>query len=576
VVAAPSSLSRPAATVPGLNNYTDQSISSSRSAGQQSQDRIFPPGLGRVEQMQTVHHGARGPTGRPLATEAYAEAHPPSPLLRTHDLHPIAPQPAQHATLPIDSSASNSGAPTATGTPAQVAALRNDPMSATSPDSSPQGGRVPERKRSKKKKRKADRQAAEADPVFVKPEPRSPSPMAAPSYIRPSKRARHAHRQAQGPGSAYLPTAGAAPGYDTPDYDTAVSSGRPSGAPPLIAAQGEPVPISQARSGHYPPRPGSSAMHGPRRYSGGYVEARGRVAHPAGYGAYPQPPYGFQEPPEIIYDYMDGSEGYPRAVSHHIPHEGSRMSLRPEGSTYMGAPRSQPQRIYVDSTGREYLEPRRPIVRQSVAPAGYYREPEVVYERAPPRGVSNYAEARHYVEAGPPYGSTAQAYPAGRRVVTQPEYVQQSPYGETYQSDYPRRSMIPPDVRAAEPPGQDFLTRSASVRPAQPRPPPPQVAPVAGEYASSQDYGSGPDSRMETVVRGYGQATAVGRQTPAQAYAWEYEAGPALHPGGHTAPGPAYYAAPARDAEEIAFIEQPRGVTQDVVYTSSGREDLYR
>ncbi|KAJ3530686.1 hypothetical protein NM208_g9212 [Fusarium decemcellulare] len=83
-----------------------------------------------------------------------------------------------------------------TGTPAQVAALRNEPIAVTSPESSPQGGRAAEKRKGKKKKRKADRQAPEAEPVpYIKPEPRSPSPMNAPSYIRPNKRQRYTQQQ---------------------------------------------------------------------------------------------------------------------------------------------------------------------------------------------------------------------------------------------------------------------------------------------------------------------------------------------------------------------------------------------
>lgn len=280
------------------------------------------------------------------------------------------------------------------------------------------------------------------------------------------------------------------------------------------------------------------------------MDSRGRVAHHPGYGALPPQPYAVQEPPEVMYDYVESPGHYPRAVSHHISYDTSRMSHRPEATPYVGAPRPQPQpqpqRIYVDSNGREYLEPRRPTVRQSVAPAGYYREPEVIYERAPPRAVSRYAEPGHYVEGGPAYG---QAYPAARRVVTQPEYVPQ-PYGEGYPGEPPLRSMMPPDARAVEPPGPDFGARMASVRP----PPPP---PGPGEYASPQEYGSGPESRPETVVGGYG--------APPQAYAWDYEGGPA-------AGGPGYYAAPARGAEEMAYIEPP----PEVVYAEGGHEELYR
>ncbi|KAH8173089.1 hypothetical protein LIA77_07344 [Sarocladium implicatum] len=561
------SASQSVPVVPGLNNYPS-GTNPANPRGQAATVQRLECGT-IAGPSSATHYQGHGTAVQPLALEAYAEAHPPSPLLRTHDLQPAAPQPSHHAVLPAGSSASNSGAPTAVGTPAQVAALRHDPLSATSPDSSPQGGRVPERKRSKKKKRKADRQAADADAVYIKPEPRSPSPLGAPTYIRPNKRARHTNRQAQAPGARYPSAAGSALVHETFDYDDATH-----GPASHAIAQGEPAYSPHTRAGQYLPRPISTAVQSGRRHSGGFVDSRGRTAH-ASYGAYQPQPYAVPEPAEAMYDYVEGPDGYARAVSHHLPYEGSRMSLRPETTPYVGIPRPQPQRIYVDSTGREYLEPRRPTVRQSVAPTGYYREPDVLYERVPPRAASKYAEPTHYVDSPGAYSQAGQAYPTPRRVVTQPEYAPQH-YGGSHAPEYSRRSMMPPEVRMAEPLGHDYGTRAASVRrPHPPPPPPPPPPPALGEYTSPLGYPGGSDGRPDMIPGDFGRGAPLqSGQIPGQPYGWEYETNAA--PAAQAAAAQRYYALPNRAAEDIAFIEEPRGATQEIVYADSGREEVYR
>ena len=82
----------------------------------------------------------------------------------------------------------------------------------------------------------------------------------------------------------------------------------------------------------------------------------------------------------------------------------------------MGPPRPPPTRIIVDEFGREYIEPPRPPMRQSAAPAIRQGEPEVVYDRAPPRAVSRLGRPEGYAEEGVVYAGSPATYGMARRV----------------------------------------------------------------------------------------------------------------------------------------------------------------
>ncbi len=120
--------------------------------------------------------------GHPLLNAALAQRD--SPLVRAHNLSPIAPQPAHIS-------------PLASGAHAQVAALRRDlPATASSPESSSHGNKRAEKRNKQKKKRKA----TDVVTPYIKPEPISPEPMSAPALARPQKRQRQVQRPCRSSG----------------------------------------------------------------------------------------------------------------------------------------------------------------------------------------------------------------------------------------------------------------------------------------------------------------------------------------------------------------------------------------
>ena len=103
-------------------------------------------------------------------------------------------------------------------------------------------------KKGKKKKRKADRQAQEAEAMtYIKPEPRSPSPMTAPSYLRPNKRQRHTQGQVQ-------ESRNAEPRYDNPALHRPQVPYSPN---PHVDGR---IPVGYAEASGYPQRPASAAV----------------------------------------------------------------------------------------------------------------------------------------------------------------------------------------------------------------------------------------------------------------------------------------------------------------------------
>ncbi|AEO66994.1 uncharacterized protein THITE_2115645 [Thermothielavioides terrestris NRRL 8126] len=386
------------------------------------------------------------------------------PVIRAHDLSPFAPQPthAVHAALtsePQLASGQPSGGPQVA--PPQVTALRKQGSNGSSPDSSPQGSRTAEKKKNKKKKRKADRLAAEtaAASPYIKPEPRSPSPLT-PQYARPSKRQRHSQQQpleVQDDEPRFEQRMPVEEGYQERYHPRVVRQERVVGyerVDPYGSRHEEPILVTSPRyervyyddhrappSSHYPPGPEPAQ----------YVPREVRTVRPA--ARLVEAPY-----EEDAAYYRDG-------------HAASRMSVRPAAypdrsqspagyerpPAAMPPPRAPPRRVIIDSFGREYLEPARTatVVREEVT-----AEPRGPYERAlPPRALSRRPET--FDDDAILYRPASPAYAVPRRVVTQPEY--------SYREDARQSSAMPPppsDYLPARPePGREYMARASSVRP---------------------------------------------------------------------------------------------------------------
>ncbi|KAK3352324.1 hypothetical protein B0T25DRAFT_541696 [Lasiosphaeria hispida] len=467
--------------------------------------QLLPPGIISSQGSGTGYRSEEsGNTGKEQTTESrdlarvnerllsQAQGRRDSPLVRAHDLSPVAPQPAHVSPLAIARQrpmAALSDSDTRRATPAQVAALRKQHSTATSPDSSPQGNRGDKKKN--KKKRKKERVAAEAASPYIKPEPRSPSPLAAPPYARPNKRQRQSLQQP----SEFS--------YDESRYGQAIEieDSYPEQYQPRPQREERVVGYERADGGR--PRLDIESTLMPAaspRYERVYFDDTRSVsgARPG----LPDSPHG--QPPS----YLPREVRTVRQVSRVIdsPHgdttyyrdarTASRMSVRPtvyrarsqspleyeHGASAMPPPRAVPARIVVDAFGREYIEPPRSatVLRESMAPDHRLSDSERIYGRAPPPHTAS-RRPELYEEDGAVYRPTSPVYAAPRRVIAQPEFAYREtghpsqsefvvpdhrvyregphPAGE-YLSSRPRL-----DSRATVEPPREYITRSASVRP---------------------------------------------------------------------------------------------------------------
>ncbi|KAL2267527.1 hypothetical protein VTJ83DRAFT_4804 [Remersonia thermophila] len=416
------------------------------------------------------------------------------PLVRNHDLSPVAPQPthlvpAAITREPQPSAAGVAGVPQAA--PAQVTALRNQPSNGSSPESSPHSGKAFEKKGGKKKKkRKADRLAGDAgvSQPYIKPEPRSPSPLT-PQYARPNKR----QRQSQGQATDIQD--------EEPRYDQrmpAEQGTREDGYQPRVIR--EERAVGYERPDGYRPRYGDEPVlvTSPRYERVYYQDYRPPPPPPR----YPEPdPYA---PSHVRMDratsriveapYDDGATYY-----RHVQHS-SRVSMRPSShrgrsqspvayerpTTAMPPPRAPPRRIIVDENGREYLEPVRPapVVREEVVV-----EQRGPYERIPPpsRAISRRPEP--YDDEATLYRPASPGYAHPRRVVTQPEYYREAT------SNPPPRAPVEYLPSRPEPP-REYISRPSSVRSVYerypPPPPPPPPSALRDYYRAASVYPAAP------------------------------------------------------------------------------------
>ncbi|TQV98783.1 hypothetical protein V2A60_007516 [Cordyceps javanica] len=392
---------------PGLNNYVENPVASSSKPNTTASYAGVSVGSGTV----------------PIQPSSYIDLHPPSPLLQNNGralpIHPATGflgQLPQSSDIPGLYGAAQHSA-SSTGAPAQVAALRSEPNSRTSPESSSQGGQG--KRRNRRKKRKSERQAVESQQSFesstqhIKTEPRSPSPLAGPAYIRPNKRQRQLKAQQQNSS------------HDEMSYDPAMPSGpsEPNEASKQLQNRQDRAPAGYEGSGMYfttaPSMPNNTRIA--REY------ATERVITDEGYRRdhVPQLSLPYEYPsrgphmsrPIHSEGYQDGT------VSYGNPSQTARYSAHPEGDAFHESARSHPARILVDAYGREYIEPARQIIRHSLAPSPLPGEADRLYERAPAQPVARYQGPGGLEERGYMFAQPASPYVAPRRILTQPEYV---------------------------------------------------------------------------------------------------------------------------------------------------------
>ncbi|KAI0445899.1 hypothetical protein F4803DRAFT_505860 [Xylaria telfairii] len=532
-----------------------------------SRDASRSDNSGNTDSEQSAdHHGLQNPPQ--LVPNPGFRQHE-EPLIRGHNLSPFAPQPAHVSPLAVARQPHIRESETSAlqRAPAQVTALRQEHAVVISPESSPQGEKGSKKKNKKKNKRKADTRTQDIqDSPNIKPEPRSPSPLAAPPFIRPQKRPRRFGRQ-------------------DPEiiYDEEMAEG----------------PSSQSQQERYPPVPvhvdrvpqGYEGVDDP--YSRQVRPSVGPITH-----RLESPLYEERRPDGSIIRYVrhiPSPMGYPSpygAVDHRplrtasytvtntdlreVPtyqREG-RMSVRPYAdrarsrspiilerrSSAMPPPSAPHRRIVIDEYGREYIEPihTATVSRQSVVPSARPGDHEVVYERAPIRATSRIPAPEIVGEDGVIYRRASPGY-AHRRVITQPDYG--AGFRSYRERDYPAQSMGHPSqefvhIRGAEHVSQEYLPRAASVRPVEsvsydrlgstrPDIPPRQ-------YAASVH----PDARREiaSVGRDY-SVRPTEMEIPQPAYS--------------VRPVERHYEQSSREGD-ITYVERPRAVRQEVVYQGNG------
>ncbi|CAK7564344.1 MAG: hypothetical protein SEPTF4163_002233 [Sporothrix epigloea] len=497
---------------------------------------------------------------------------PPSPFVRTHNLSPIAPQPAHISSLAMTKQlpmkadhqqGKGQGQHTILqGAPAQVVSLRRGEAPQSSPDSSPYlDGNTSEKRKAKKKatgKRKVD---VRPSSPRIKPEPRSPSPIMALPVHRPRKRQRH---------DSYTPQA-AAYGYQdrrrTPPPHTApYAAVRPSGDVQ------EPLIIERFERGHYvqqpryaeqtdydefyePSKPGYIA---PRQVQ---ADRRYPVRPPSAHPATSSSQSGLRSARAASHALVETASGYATQLTRDEynlrDYETSgRMSTRPMA---MAPPHSRLQhisqpsrgRIVVDEYNREYYEsaPHQATVTRSMT-----YEPNVALERpvsrlqhvsGPGRRDGGYAfsQAPHAgYDDEIVYRRTSPAFVPSRRVVTQPEYVSQEPV--SYNREFTARPAPQYSASGGPVPGRtyamdealqvaDNLPLSSSGRPHEAAghevPPPGRYVKRVGSVRPPPDGGG-----LYSADRGYGE-----RPEPYVAVHRAYSVHPP-HPS-HPPPAPMYY-----------------------------------
>lgn len=500
------------------------------------------------------------------------------PYIRSHDLEPYAPQPAHVSPLatscqPQMNDPEISILPSA---PPQVAALRQEAGNGTSPESSPQGEKGNKKKNNNKKKNKRKAAAERPASPFIKPEPRSPSPLSAPQYSRSAKRQRPSQNQQElnydeprrqrsvevihdeyDPRITREERIPAAVGYDRVIEDPYARHMRQSVA---ASSQRIDLPMYEDRRLDEPIQYLRRAPE-PSPYAIPYAPSEARPMRSATYSVADTP---YREP--VAY-YPDGR----MSVRPGTDRARSRSPARAESrsATTMGPPRP-PTRIIRDQFGREYIEPppMPSVSRLSVAPPGRPVEHELIYERLPASST--------FEQDGIVYRRASPAS-SQRRVVTQPEYGAVD-YRGYRQRDYSIHSVPTPvpgheyvqyrgteERRLPPEPAQEYAMRPGSVRPQEPvRYEYPRVQSIRPSEVPAREYAGSihPDQRREVAPPTYREYSV--RPAELDMPRREYSVRPMER----------YYERPALRDEEVAYIEPPRTVQREIVY--DGRREVYR
>ncbi|SZF01179.1 unnamed protein product [Blumeria hordei] len=303
----------------------------------------------------------------------------------------------------------------------------------SSAESSPKG-RNSDKKKDKKKRRRV-KNVGSPDPTYIKPEPRSPSPLA--PMARPPKRQR----------AQYAPDLNY---YESPSGSYAIEPGRTKDQ-------------TSWRPRYYEQETSRVASDYELRHRQMLDEDYSRRETGRSYAHWAHSPQ-----PAPIYPQVEARS---RAVSsatvrrlneddRPLREPNMRASVRPDvdrersRSPYrenipMGPPRP-PVRIMVDEYGRQYFNPSTPSLRQSIAPSIRYQD-DLMYERVPARAVSSRIPMVPYDEESIVIRRASPTFFAPRRVITQPEYYPVHPGYRPYRQ---REYSVHP--AAIAPPGDEY------------------------------------------------------------------------------------------------------------------------
>jgi hypothetical protein len=454
-------------------------------------ERISSQDSGEASESADSIYGQQDGPGSSNAAQAKDFIGSSTNLSHLHRLSQLAtPQPAFRSS-PETNNIHNAGIPqiASVATPAQVAALRKEASGTSSQESSPQSNDVAERRTrvAKRNKRKADR--AVEDLPYIKPEPKSPSPLAVQQLPRPSKRQKRRNGRNRT--------------HDDPRLRQAIPLDDDFDDYTQLAYRPTSRQISSLRPNRsYRPHLPVNAPTARQERIVEYV----REDRP---GSFIQLSETHVMPPYSSYEGERPEATIPQHASYHQPYGEVSADLygpqdkqwTPQPHGYQGPSQFvRPSRVIIDDYGREYIEPTQQLndSRHSVAP----------FQAAP----SGLYDERSMTATGPPRASEFDGD------------------GSAYRGIPPNSNIRQRDLTAAEGPGAHYRPHGEQREFPPPRvsntfagPPSferPQYAPprLSGEYRSRAEL-----NQAQVDVSAYDDSGAYGARRAA--------ATPALMPG---------------------------------------------